>query len=213
MIKKLIPLSLIGGLVGLFLGGCATGRGTLNVQVDVPVNPAQGKVVRISEVKDSRVFEIKPKKPSIPSLMNDDDYSNADIKARAIARKRGGYGNALGDIVLPEGFTVRMLVNKIITRAFREAGYSVVDNDSVPVENAIPVTIDIKQFWGWLNPGFTSATVEFIAELDVKGNIPGFEKGKAIAGKGKESSMAASTKTWNAAMNYLIDDIIRNAKK
>lgn len=213
MKNKISMLSVVWVGLGLFVGGCAMGRGTLNVKVDVPANPVQGKTVRISQVNDSRVFELNPKKPSIPSLMNDDDYSNNDIKARAIARKRGGFGNALGDVVLPEGFTVRMLVNKIITRAFRESGYAVVGNEAGQVGDAIPVTIDIKQFWGWLNPGFSSATVEFLAELDIKGNIPGFENGKVVTGKGKESSMAPSTKTWNAAMNYLIEDIVRNTKK
>ena len=193
--------------------GCATGRGILSVQVQMPDNPTSVQSVRIDEVIDKRVYEMHPSKPSIPSLMNEEDYAIDEIRSRAIARKRGGYGNALGDIVLPEGDSVRNLVRNIITRAFREAGVSVLKSGEAGAANAVPVKIEINQFWGWITPKFTHATIEFISNVKVTGNIPGFVGGKEIKGHSAISSMSPSTRVWVAAVNMLIDDMVQKAKK
>ncbi|MCP3927681.1 MAG: flagellar biosynthesis protein, partial [Bacteroidetes bacterium] len=90
----------------LLLGsGCATNRGILDVKVDIPQNPSEGKTIAIVRVTDIRQFEVAPLSPSVPSLRGD-DIENHAITVRAIARKRNGYGKAIGDIVLPEGRTV-----------------------------------------------------------------------------------------------------------
>jgi hypothetical protein len=211
-ISSFVSVSLVVGLA-FFLGGCAFGRGTLHVQVPLPENPAMGTSVTILEVSDNRVFEHKPKKPSIPSLMHEEDYANDEIKSRAIARKRGGYGNALGDIVLPEGETVRKLVNDIMTRALRELGYSVLNTGDPDAAAAIPIRVDIQEFWGWFNPGFASVSLEFKSVLNVIGNIPGFSEGKLITGKSMVKGMSASTKTWNTAMDKLIEDIVQKVQE
>ncbi|MBL8024181.1 MAG: flagellar biosynthesis protein [Elusimicrobia bacterium] len=199
--------------LAFFLGGCAVGRGTLHVQVSLPENPAKGISVRIADVTDSRVFEHRPKRASTPSLMNASDYSNDEIKSRAIARKRGGYGQALGDILLPEGATVRALVKDIMTRALRESGYSVLKTGDPGASAAIPITVDIKEFWGWFTPGFAVVSVEFKSDLKVTGNIPEFSEGKNIHGNGVVKGMSATTRTWNAAMNKHIEDIVQKVRQ
>jgi hypothetical protein len=49
-------------------------------------------------VTDQRTFEARPRDASIPSLKEEADLTNRAITVRAIARKRGGFGMALGDI-------------------------------------------------------------------------------------------------------------------
>jgi hypothetical protein len=64
-------------------------------------------------VTDRRVFEVNPRQANIPSLMNDAEIKNPAITARAVARKRGGFGKTLGDVgdvLLPEGRTVTNVV-------------------------------------------------------------------------------------------------------
>ena len=85
--------------------GCATSRGILEVPLTVGDNPAQGREVKIVRVSDRRTFQMKPPDPSTPSL-KDEAIDNPAITSRAIARKRSGYGMAMGDILLPEGQTV-----------------------------------------------------------------------------------------------------------
>jgi len=96
-------------------------------------------------VTDQRTFEAS----SIPSLKEEADLTNRAITVRAIARKRGGFGMALGDIVLPEGQTVEGLVKDAVIRSLRESGYRVVDESDAA---------DIDQFLSWFSPGaFTVA--------------------------------------------------------
>lgn len=74
-------------------------------------------------VTDRRVFEADPDDPSTPSLKGGEIHNTATT-SRAIARKRGGFGKAWGDILLPEGRTVAHLMEEALTRAFQDAGLS-----------------------------------------------------------------------------------------
>jgi hypothetical protein len=111
----------------VLLTGCATTRGSLDVRVPVLENPSSELAFRIPEVIDARRFEAKPPDPSIPSLKNSNEINDPKITSRAIARKRNSYGMAMGDILLPEGHTVSGVTSDAIVRAFRLAGYRVLD--------------------------------------------------------------------------------------
>ena len=99
----------IYSLATFALAGCAAGRATVDVSAPHGTNPATGKYVRIDSVQDKRTFTVKPPSADMASLDPDEDSSD-ESKARAIGRKRNGYGKALGDVVLPEGKTVSILV-------------------------------------------------------------------------------------------------------
>lgn len=107
------------------LAGCALGRTTVDVSAPQGTNPTTGKYVRIDSVQDKRIFTVKPPSADMASLDPDEDSSDAS-KARAIGRKRNGYGKALGDVVLPEGKTASGLVENALATGFQEAGYIVV---------------------------------------------------------------------------------------
>ena len=95
------------------MAGCAATRSTFDVQSapSPQAKPVSVKgFVKLTEVKDVRQFEAAPRKPSIPSLQDPKEISNPAITSRAIARKRGGFGAAMADILLPEGRTVEQVV-------------------------------------------------------------------------------------------------------
>jgi len=160
--------------VAMITTGCAVGRS--EVQMDAPAAaaqaaPSKGKVVVIRSVKDERRFEESPSSPSMPSLDGGASKASADEKARAIGRKRNGYGMALGDVLLQPGRTVENVMKDSLAAALRDAGYDVRDSGGA---GAIFVDAHIKKFWSWVTPGFAQVTIEGTVEteLTASGNPP-----------------------------------------
>ncbi|MGE5714119.1 MAG: hypothetical protein ACM32F_09610, partial [Betaproteobacteria bacterium] len=152
--RKCIAISALT-VVGLF-SGCATTTSTVDVQsaqapatqapaAQAPAVAAKG-FAKITEVRDIRRFEAAPKDPSTPSLENAQELKNTAITSRAIARKRGGYGMAFANVLLPEGRTVELVVREAVVKALNEQGYQVVDARSPQYEKALPMQVDIDQF-------------------------------------------------------------------
>lgn len=153
----------------LALSGCATSRSVLDVQPPSgQPGQANGKKVYIDNVVDNRSFQTTPSTPDIPSLDPSEDQSDG-IKARAIGRKRNGYGKALGDMLLKDGETVQTLTYKSIQEAFVEKGYTIVNKDQVTKDTYV-VNASIDKFWAWMNPGFWSITLssEVSTDLSIK---------------------------------------------
>ena len=196
-------------LAGLLGSGCATNRGIMDVRLDVPQNPSSGKAVKIVRVTDRRVFETAPRTASVPSLKGNEIDDKA-ITSRAIARKRNGYGKALGDILLPEGRTVEDLVRESLTKSFREAGYRVVENEDGA--KAVPIEADIDQFWSWFSPGFWALSLEFEAKVQVKGDVPSYQNGKSVRGYVLLHSQAATTAAWQNTIQKGLDNFAAEVK-
>lgn len=169
-------------VVALTFGGCATSRSTVMPTVATVANPTEGTAVKIVSVVDQRTFEHKPADPSIPSLGSESDLANPAITNRAIGRKRGGFGMALGDVLLPEGTTVTGMVQDLIVNAYRGAGYRVLTKDDTGFDTAIPVDVKIKQFWCWDTPGFWQMSLENRIEAVITAPQPGFENGATVGG-------------------------------
>jgi hypothetical protein len=204
---RIVGMVMLAGLLGT---GCATNRGILDVKVTEPQNPASGKAVVIARVTDNRVFELAPKEASIPSLRGGEIADKA-ITSRAIARKRNGYGKALGDILLPEGRTVEALVREALVKSFREAGYRVVDG--ADKGNAVPIEADIEQFWSWMTPGFWAISLEFEAKVKIKGDVPSFKNGETVRGYIELHTQAAGTGAWQNTINKGIAVFVEEVKK
>lgn len=199
-------------LVGLLGSGCATNRGILDVRITQPQNPASSRAVTIVRVNDNRVFKASPRTASIPSLKGGKIEDKA-ITSRAIARKRNTYGKALGDILLPEGRTVELVVREALVKSFREAGYRVIDDATGSTDKAVPIEADIEQFWSWCTPGFWAVSLEFEAKVKVKGDVPSFKNGETVRGYVELHSQAAGTKAWLNTINKGIDAFIEQVKK
>jgi hypothetical protein len=127
-------------------------------------------LVKIVDVKDQRRFEVAPGQPSTPSLQNPADITNPAITSRAYARKRNGYGRALGDIILPEGRTIADLVRTATQNALEGKGYRVVDQNSPDYARAMPVSVEVNEFWTWISVGFL-ISVSCRADIGVSGSM------------------------------------------
>lgn len=168
MISRTIFIPLL--LSSVVLAGCATSRSEVQLEAPtasaVPVQSKNRNVV-IRTVKDLRSFEEAPSDPSIPSLGHEGSAAaSAELKARAIARKRNTFGKALGDVTLQEGQTVSEVVRSNLAAAFQQAGYTVTpENAGGP--SPLLVDVSIKQFWAWMTPGFWALTFETKIETDL----------------------------------------------
>ena len=198
--KEFVHFLLLSLFILILFSGCATNRGIVDISVDAPINPDSGKIVKIAAVRDARKFELKPDIPSIPSLKGG-EINDPSITSRAIARKRNGYGKALGDILLPEGKTVSQVVEKALIKAFRESGYKVVSETDVEYAEAIPVEADIEQFWAYFEPGFWVIALHFDADITLAGEITPLKEGCSIKVSEKQRGQMADTRAWKSIFN------------
>ena len=205
--------SLVGVAIALWLGsGCATTRGTLDIRVPPASGTAGTTTVRLGEISDARVFEIDPRKPSTPSL-KEDEISDPSITSRAIARKRNTYGMALGDILLPEGRTVQQLVAEVVARGLTHAGYRVVSKTDPGFDQASAVDVEIERFWAWMTPGFWTLDLDFDSKIRLTGPLPPFDPGIEATGKSQTSKMAAGSEAWQHTIQLGLEalaDSVRN---
>jgi hypothetical protein len=197
-------------VIAAALAGCATGRDVITPKFDSASNPVQGAPVRIEKVEDARVFQIKPGSPSTPSLM-DDNLSDEPIRSRAIARKRNGYGMALGDILLPEGQTVAKLTETVIARSFRENGFRVVSASDPDYARATPVNVRINKLWAWLEMGFVLG-VSSNYEVVLTGPIAPLQQGLTVSGQVKETALVVTESVWSGIISKSLEDMYANLK-
>jgi hypothetical protein len=156
-------------VLALLLSGCAVGRSTVEITPPSAINPVGGAYAKIVDVDDLRKFEAAPGDPQTPSLENASEITDPGITARAVGRKRGGFGKALGDLVLPPGQSVAGLVRAAAGKALADKGYTVVEAGSPNYATAAPLSVDIVQFWAWFSPGFATVHIDFQGSLTLRG--------------------------------------------
>jgi hypothetical protein len=161
---------LAAAAVALALSGCAVGRSTIDLMVAPGEQAGAEKAYVKIQVADQRVFQLNPTDPSVPSL-SEEDFNDFALRARAIARKRNAFGQALGDVALPEGRTVAQLVREAATKALRQQGYAVVEDKSPMAAKAMPLDLGIVKFWSWGKPGFAAYTLTFESEVAMRGDM------------------------------------------
>ena len=200
-------------VISFLLSGCVMMRST----IDVPIPQAQltsGKAfIKLSEVRDLRRFEAAPRNPSVPSLQDAEEIKDRSITSRAIGRKRGGFGQALADVLLPEGRTVEQLVRAVVTRAANERGYSVVDQKSPEFEKALPLHVDIQQFWGWFMPqGFAQVSLEFESILSLEGAVVTGNRVGQVRGSSSVRGITVTDNDWQEVIKAGIADLIEKLR-
>jgi hypothetical protein len=190
------------------LGGCAVNRSYMRLDVSkssVTVQSATGgKVLVIDSVQDTRAFEESPSDPSTPSLKKGDSYKlDAEQRKRAIARKRNGYGMAMGDILLEGEQTVETLTRDLVGQSFARHGYQVIaPNGSTPAD-ALHVKITVDQFWAWFTPGMWTVDMEAkIHTLIVSANGTQLD----VHAYGKNSGASAKEDNWREAYDRTFAD-------
>jgi len=185
--------------LAVMVSGCAASRSV--VSLDQPSgtipNPERGTTIKIVKVSDARTFEASPKNPDTPSL-GGQDVNDSSLTARAIGRKRSGFGAAMGDVLLPEGQTVSDMMASTLTTGFRQANYRVLSPGDSGYETAVPVKARIVQFWSWFQPGFWEVEVHNRAEVELTGSLPVLKNGLMVRSEAKESMMAVTESDWQS---------------
>jgi hypothetical protein len=199
-------------LLVALLTGCATSRDVITPGITAGINPVQGIAVRIEKVEDARRFEIAPKEPSIPSLM-DDNISNEALRSRAIARKRNTFGKALGDVLLAEDQSVEKLTASAMTRSFQEAGYRVVVDGDPDYAQAVPVTARIDKLWAWFRPGFWALALESNYDITVSAAITPLSQNQKFSGQVRNTMQIATTDDWSIIIKKAIDEFSARLKE
>jgi hypothetical protein len=135
------------------------GRSVIDVNVPQAAAPDAGQPLKIVAVRDLRKFDVNPLDPSKPSIGAAKEIQDTKITSHAIGRKRGGYGNAMGDLALPESKTAASVVRDAVRTALQRRGYRVVEESSSDYGRALPMSVDVDQFWAWMKPGFVELTL------------------------------------------------------
>jgi hypothetical protein len=175
-------------------------------------DPTTGRAVRIAPVIDRRVFALDSPDPSVPSLKRKDIH-DPSVTGRAYARKRETSGEPSGDVLLPPGRTVAQLVEEVLTRAFREAGYRVLGPADEGYAAATPIRVEIDRFWAFVPTVARDVLVmQFHADLRLAGDIPPLASGISVQGAARQESAAPRTRVWRALMAAGMNDLINNAR-
>ena len=193
----------------VLLDGCATSRAILDVRTAEAANPEQGTALRVDSVVDARQFSPNPPEANLPSLKQE-DIDNVAIKSRAIARKRNGFGKALGDVLLSEGRTVQDLTREAVTGGLRNGGYRVLRATDDGYAEATPVVVTIDKFWGWLRPGFWQIALEFELAITVTANVEPFTDGQKFTGASRREGQAATNDAWLEAAEQGLSSLEQN---
>lgn len=165
-----LKLVVVSAFVALSVSACATNRSEIPIAAPVSEQPKGSAYAKITEVRDLRQFSVNPKDPSQPSLGSQEEIQDPKITGRALARKRNGFGMALGDVTLPQSMSVASLVHNSAKKALQDKGYVVVEDSSPEYARALPLSIDIEQFWTWIHIGFTELTFTFNSTVNLKGS-------------------------------------------
>ena len=200
-------------IVSLILGGCATSRSIIDVPLPASAGFANsnGKEVKINSVTDKRVFEVSPPEPSTPSLDPSEEQGDK-IKARAIARKRNSYGRGLGDMLLPEGKTVDVLVGDALRQAFAESGYKVLGAGEQTTANTYIVDARIDKLWSWMNPGFWGITLSSEIATDIEIKNGGMLARHKVAAKASDTFQVGTESNWIVMMQRALKGYIEDLR-
>lgn len=202
---------LTAGVVLILMSGCATTRSymPLNVPAAGSGVVSGGKLIVIDAIHDTRTFEADPSDPSTPSLKKGTRYAlDATQRERAIARKRGGFGKAFGDILLPAGQNVATLTRQLLGNALAKRGYSVVDAADAP-DGTPHIDVDINQFWAWFTPGFWSATIEARINTLLKIDTAQGHRQVMVKGYGRNAIQVGRLANWQLAYERAFKDYLK----
>jgi hypothetical protein len=189
------------------LSACALGRSEVDIKAPTGAATNGTAFAKIVTVDDNRVFEASPSDAGTPSLQDASEITNKAITSRAIARKRGGYGNALGDVVLPEGKTVAGLVRSAAQKALQDKGYTVVEQGAPQYAAAAPLSIEIADFWSWVAPGFFTMNTEFKSTLNLTGDALVGTDPVRVVSHFKDTPFAVTEGVWADLVERGVNDI------
>lgn len=200
-----LPILLAALAAGL--SGCAGGRTVLDLRVAAPPAPGGGRAVRLVKVVDARQFAAAPATAAVPSLFNGGEWRDAQRTARAVAQARDRDGRVTGDLLLPAGRTVADVVRETVAAALGDRGYVVLAPEASAPADAIPLEVEIRQFWAWCTPGSWTATLEFRACLVLTGELVTEPQAEPVLSHSELHTSHADAAHWRAAFAAGLKDL------
>jgi hypothetical protein len=199
------------------LGGCAVGRDEVKLPGPSVVLakgtknlPSNGRSVIVRTATDDRVFANESNDVRVPTL-DPNGTKQPDVKGRAFARKRNGYGMALGDVLMEPGQSVAGQVKITLEAALRQAGYTVVPDGAPPAalgakapSQPLVVTASVKTFWAWAEVSFTSIAVKSRIETQLTVTGAKTQPGPIVA-EAQEAHMAVGNEVWGSVVQKALD--------
>jgi uncharacterized lipoprotein YajG len=204
--RQFLLTALVGAAIALQTG-CVVGRRT--VELPVPTRGASvptAGTVYLAGVTDDRDFQNKPSDPSIPSIDGDVTTLSAAAKDQMIGRQRNGFGKAMGDIALPNGDSVTKRVGLLVEQSLIRKGYAV----STDANSGSSVSVSVKDFWGWMTPGFVALTFEAKISCVVTVTDHNGTRALLVKGYGINHGQVAKNGNWQEAFDPAFEDFITN---
>lgn len=194
MIKRVISLL----AVCVLTTGCATKVLKVTAPTVKQAEPVIA-IVKIDGVKDSRKFQIDPREPETPSIEGN-FINDKKITDKAVGRMRHGtFHNALWNFTLKDNETIYSVSERIAANSLTAAGYRVVTKESPDYATAKPVSVDVVQFWAWMQPKF-NIDLHFDGELILK------SKDNSIVASAKGTKFTSTGFAGGGAWTSLIDE-------
>jgi uncharacterized lipoprotein YajG len=193
------------------LAGCATSRGYLDLTIpQETITKQNGMQVYIRSIQDNREFQIRPSSPDIPSFGSKKDQADQTIKSRTIARKRNGYGKAMGNIFLEENQSVQTVIYDAVKNSLNSLGFDVTNDKNSAKSDAIVMDISIDKFWSWMNIGVWTLRVDTIIKTSISVVTPA--KTFITETYAKNPCQVGSAANWKKAMRMAINSYISEIK-
>jgi Uncharacterized lipoprotein len=158
------------------------------------------------DVSDTRHFENKPSDPSTPSVNGDVNALSTEERSRFIGRQRNGFGHAMGDIVLPDGKTVKTKIVDIMAEGLRRRGYSIAA--AGPAQGTVQV--EVQDFWSWTTPGFFALSFEARIGCKVSIESNGKKATFQVRGYALNHGQVAKDKNWQEAYEEAFADFLKD---
>jgi len=189
------------------LSACVTGRRSFDLPVKSAVSSAGTRgTVYIASVTDDRHFESDPSDPSIPSVDGDAAKMSAAQRDRMIGRQRNSFGKAMGDVSLPTDDSVRRKVRSLIADGLIQSGYRITTDPRV----AQTISVSIRNFWGWMTPGFFALTFEAKIDCAITASGPAGVHTIIVKGYGINHGQFAKDANWIEAFDPAFEDFTSN---
>jgi hypothetical protein len=207
-----LKLVIVSIFFALTVSACATSRSVITVEAPAGEQPKSSHFAKITDVRDLRQFSVNPGDPSQPSLGSEEDIRDPKIIGRAVGRKRNGYGMALGDVAVQEGTSVAGLVRDAARKALQDRGYVVVEQNSPQYSGALPLTLDVQQFWTWISLGMFEGTFTLDATVGMNGNGLVAANPTVIKSQTVVTLMAGTDAIWTRTVQTGLNDLVEKMK-
>ncbi len=195
-------------LACVFASGCATKVIAVKVPPQPKIDIVKG-YVKIAEINDLRKFEKSPTDPAIPSIEGD-LIEDKKLTDKTIGRMRHGlYHKALWNYTIKGDDDIYDVCRDIVTNSFASAGYVTVSEGEQGFETALPVAIDIVQFWAWMQPKF-NIDLNFDGEIRIRSLSPNKSIDVNAEGKHMFSTAFAGGSAWTTLVKEGVKDLDKN---